>query len=71
MAKKVLVAKGVSSTGTIHQLEIEPVPTEIEGTLPPYVAYKFTVLGPTGKRHASVILTPKDKKKIQEFLRDN
>lgn len=68
-AKKVLVAKGVSSTGTVHQLEIETV--QVPGNRIMYDKYKFTVLGPTGKRHASVILDAKDKDAIRKFLEEN
>lgn len=70
MAKKILVSKGVSSTGTVHQLEIEPV-ADTGNIAAEYKKYKFTVLGPTGKRHASVILNAADKAAIRKFLADN
>lgn len=62
--KKVLLCKGVSSTGSVHQLEVEPL------LLKPTV-YKFTILGPSGKRHASVILTQGDKAALRKFLAEN
>lgn len=61
-ALRKLTALGFSTSGSKHDLEIEE--TENGG-------YKFTILGPTGKRHASVLITDHDGLDIEKFLKDS
>lgn len=61
-----LVAHGVSTSGSKHSLEVVPVP----GNRIDVAELKFTVMGPTGKRHASVKLSLADSKILGQYLLD-
>lgn len=58
---RILTAHGESTSGTKHSLEIDPQPVG---------GFKWTVLGPTGKRHASVVLTRADATQIRDYLNE-
>lgn len=61
---KQITVYGESSTGTKHSLEAVPTP----GTRMAVGGFKFTVLGPNGKRHAAVKVTRADAKALRDYL---
>ncbi|QNN99712.1 hypothetical protein PBI_ROPE_52 [Mycobacterium phage Rope] len=61
-----LVAHGESTSGTKHTLEIDP----IYGSHDSIDWLKWTIMGPNGKRHASVKLTLADAEVIANHLLD-
>ena len=61
---KQLTINGESSTGTKHSLEVTPRP----GNRMAVGGFKFSVLGPNGKRHAAVLTSRADAKALRDYL---
>lgn len=61
-----LTAHGESTSGSKHSLEVDPTP----GARIKVAGFKFTVMGPNGKRHASVKLTSADCEKLMQYMQD-
>lgn len=64
----IVLANGKSTTGTKHSLEIDPEMMTRKGLEDMVQQFKFTVMGPTGKRHAAVKLGRHDSYKIACYL---
>lgn len=69
----IMIAHGKSTSGTDHSLEIVPLMSSDKGSIPKgyeafVLGFKMTVLGPKGKRHASVKINRDDAERIIYYL---